>query len=96
MRHSKTLLETLDTLMSYRIEPREARVPVTIAWGANDRVLIGPQDQRAKRALPQATHLLLPDFGHLFFADDAELIASIIDKTASAATSPGNAKSAAR
>lgn len=55
------------------------RIPLTIAWGTRDVVLIHrTQSARARAALPFARHLDLPGCGHLPFSDEPELCARII------------------
>ncbi len=53
-------------------------VPVTIAWGTKDKVLLGYQARRARRALPNATHLPLPGCGHVPMSDDPALVADVL------------------
>lgn len=53
-------------------------LPVTIAWGAEDRVLLPYQATRAQRQLPHAAHLRLLDCGHVPMSDDPDLIAGVI------------------
>ncbi len=46
-------------------------VPVTIAWGSRDALLIyRTQSARAMAELPTATHITIPAAGHLPFSDD--------------------------
>jgi pimeloyl-ACP methyl ester carboxylesterase len=46
-------------------------IPVTVAWGTRDALLVHrTQSRRARRLLPFATHVDLPGCGHLPFADD--------------------------
>jgi pimeloyl-ACP methyl ester carboxylesterase len=46
-------------------------IPVTVAWGAADRLLpCRTQARRAWRALPRARHVVLPGCGHIPFYDD--------------------------
>jgi pimeloyl-ACP methyl ester carboxylesterase len=47
-----------------------ADVPVTIAWGAKDRLLPRRQALVAKTVLPQAGFVLLPGCGHVPMTDD--------------------------
>jgi pimeloyl-ACP methyl ester carboxylesterase len=54
------------------------RVPVTIAWGAKDRLLLPRQLERARRRLPRARHVLIPGAGHLMMADEPEAVAAVI------------------
>jgi len=59
--------------------PEELRgVPVTIAWGAGDRLLLhGRQAPRARAMLPAARHLTL-GAGHVPFFDDPQAVAEVI------------------
>lgn len=54
------------------------RVPVTIAWGDKDRILLPRQLERARRRLPRARHVLIPGVGHLMMGDDPEAVAAVI------------------
>lgn len=60
-------------------------VPVTVAWGARDRILPSRQAVRARERLPQARHVPLPGCGHVPMSDDPELVASVILTTTRAA-----------
>lgn len=53
-------------------------VPVTIAWGDQDRILPPRQAQRAARLLPAAHHVTLPGCGHVPMSDDPDLVSKII------------------
>ncbi|MFI9235015.1 alpha/beta fold hydrolase [Streptomyces sp. NPDC053079] len=53
-------------------------VPVTIAWGTNDRVLLRGQGVRAKKAIPGARLVRLPGCGHVPMNDDPALVARVI------------------
>jgi pimeloyl-ACP methyl ester carboxylesterase len=53
-------------------------VPVTIAWGTRDALLIPRQAARARRMLPWARHVELPGCGHLPFHDDPEAVAAVL------------------
>ncbi len=53
-------------------------VPVTIAWGDHDYLLLTRQRERARRVLPWARHVELPGCGHVPFADDPELLATVL------------------
>ncbi|MGI5127253.1 alpha/beta fold hydrolase [Pseudonocardia sp. CA-107938] len=55
-----------------------SRVPVTIAWGDRDRLLIGGQARRARAALPAARHVRLAGCGHVPMFDDPRLVAEVI------------------
>jgi pimeloyl-ACP methyl ester carboxylesterase len=56
--------------------PRD--IPVTIAWGAQDRILLPYQARLAERHLPHARHVRLPGCGHVPMADDAEVVAQVL------------------
>lgn len=53
-----------------------ADVPVTIAWGTKDRVLLPYQAHRARRQLPNAEHAWLESSGHVPMSDD---VAGVVD-----------------
>jgi pimeloyl-ACP methyl ester carboxylesterase len=53
-------------------------VPVTIAWGDHDRLLLPRQAWRAARAIPVARVLALAGCGHLPMYDNPELVARVL------------------
>jgi pimeloyl-ACP methyl ester carboxylesterase len=53
-------------------------VPVTIAWGTRDWLLIPRQAQRARRLLPWARHVALKGCGHVPCHDDPEAVAAVL------------------
>jgi pimeloyl-ACP methyl ester carboxylesterase len=53
-------------------------VPVTVAWGTHDWLLLPRQGRRARRAMPRARHVWLPGCGHAPFADDPERVAAVL------------------
>lgn len=53
-------------------------VPVTIAWGARDRLLPPRQLQVAAQRLPQAKIMMLPGCGHVPMSDDPALVARVL------------------
>jgi pimeloyl-ACP methyl ester carboxylesterase len=55
-----------------------ADVPVTIAWGSNDRLLSRRQALVARNLLPAARYVLLPGCGHVPMTDDPELVARVL------------------
>ncbi|MEV3860014.1 alpha/beta fold hydrolase [Streptomyces sp. NPDC050095] len=55
-----------------------AEVPVTIAWGNRDRLLVRRQGIRAKQVLPGARLVRLPGCGHVPMNDDPALVARVI------------------
>lgn len=55
-----------------------AEIPVTIAWGTEDRVLLPYQAERARRQLPQAEHVWLEGSGHVPMSDDVEAVVDVL------------------
>jgi len=53
-------------------------VPVTIAWGQHDRLLLRHQARRAQRAIPSARMLTLQGCGHLPTYDDPEQVTTVL------------------
>jgi pimeloyl-ACP methyl ester carboxylesterase len=53
-------------------------VPVTIAWGTRDALLIPRQAARARRLLPWAQHVALRGCGHVRCHDDPEAVAAVL------------------
>ena len=53
-------------------------VPVTIAWGTRDWLLIPRQAERARRALPWAKHVALSGCGHVPCHDDPDAVAAVL------------------
>ncbi|MFH8803258.1 alpha/beta fold hydrolase [Streptomyces sp. NPDC017936] len=53
-------------------------VPVTVAWGTRDRILVRRQGVRAKQVLPEARLVRLPGCGHVPMNDDPALVARVL------------------
>lgn len=53
-------------------------LPVTVAWGTHDRLLLRRQGVRAKRAVPAARLVRLPGCGHVPMNDDPALVARVL------------------
>ncbi|GAB2982409.1 alpha/beta fold hydrolase [Nocardioides montaniterrae] len=53
-------------------------IPVTIAWGARDLILLPYQARLAEKRLPRATHVRLAGCGHVPMADDPRLVARVL------------------
>jgi pimeloyl-ACP methyl ester carboxylesterase len=53
-------------------------VPVTIAWGTRDALLIPRQAARARRLLPWAQHVALRGCGHVPCHDDPEAVGAVL------------------
>lgn len=56
-------------------------VPVTIVWGARDRILPPRQAARVQAMIPGARLVQLPDCGHIPMNDSPHLVASVILET---------------
>ncbi|MFH8793241.1 alpha/beta fold hydrolase [Streptomyces sp. NPDC017941] len=54
------------------------QVPVTVAWGSRDRLLLRRQGIRAKHTIPGARLVRLPGCGHVPMHDDPALVARVI------------------
>ncbi|MET9055087.1 alpha/beta fold hydrolase [Streptomyces bacillaris] len=53
-------------------------LPVTVAWGTRDRILLRRQGIRAKHVIPDARLVRLPGCGHVPMSDDPALVARVI------------------
>ena len=62
----------------YSYVPGAIDVPVTIAWGTKDRILLQGQARRARRLMPEAKWVDLPGLGHIPMADNPDLVAHTI------------------
>jgi pimeloyl-ACP methyl ester carboxylesterase len=68
--------ETLEPLVAYRFTGGEQiDVPVTVAWGQHDRLLLVRQAHRASQRIPQGKHITLYGCGHVPTYDDPEQVA---------------------
>jgi pimeloyl-ACP methyl ester carboxylesterase len=56
-------------------------VPVTVGWGAKDRIFRPHQAERVRQLLPRARVVALPGCGHIPMSDDPDLVASLIVET---------------
>jgi pimeloyl-ACP methyl ester carboxylesterase len=56
----------------------EVSVPVTVAWGARDRLLPPRQARRASVEIPAARVVPLPGCGHIATYDDPGLVARVV------------------
>lgn len=69
---------TLRAGASVRFTDAVPGLPVTVAWGARDRLLVPRQGVRAKRLIPHARLVRLPGCGHVPMNDDPALVARVI------------------
>lgn len=58
--------------------PIDASIPVTVAWGTRDLVLLPYQAKLARKALPDARHVTLPRCGHVPMVDDIDLVVEVL------------------
>jgi pimeloyl-ACP methyl ester carboxylesterase len=71
--------ETLGPVARSRFDGGEAiNVPVTIAWGELDRLLLPRQAARAAQLLPSARSIWLYDCGHVPTYDDPQQVARVL------------------
>ncbi|MGV9696653.1 alpha/beta fold hydrolase [Streptomyces sp. NPDC003470] len=70
--------ETLRAGRSVRFTDDVPGIPVTVAWGTRDRLLLPRQGVRAKHTMPRARLVRLPGCGHVPMNDDPALVARVI------------------
>ncbi|MEU3102330.1 alpha/beta fold hydrolase [Streptomyces griseoflavus] len=70
--------ETLRAGTTVRFTDDVPDIPVTVAWGARDRLLVPRQGIRAKRTIPGARLVRLPGCGHVPMNDDPALVARVL------------------
>ncbi|WP_432071922.1 alpha/beta fold hydrolase [Streptomyces wuyuanensis] len=78
LRDATGFRETLDAGRGVQFTSDVPGVPVTVAWGTRDRLLLSRQGIRAKRAIPGARLVRLPGCGHVPMNDDPALVARVI------------------
>lgn len=59
-------------------------VPLTIAWGARDRLLLPSQARRAQECYPSARVEVLPGCGHVPMVDDPDAVVRLVLETVAA------------
>ncbi|MFJ5773786.1 alpha/beta fold hydrolase [Streptomyces sp. NPDC093094] len=70
--------ETLRAGTDVRFTDDVPGLPVTVAWGTKDRLLLRRQGVRAKGVIPKARLVRLPGCGHVPMNDDPALVARVI------------------
>ncbi|MFJ9663067.1 alpha/beta fold hydrolase [Streptomyces sp. NPDC101219] len=70
--------ETLRAGTTVRFTDDVPGIPVTVAWGAKDRLLVPRQGVRAKQMIPRARLVRLPGCGHVPMNDDPALVARVL------------------
>lgn len=76
--HAEGFSETLRAGRDVRFTDDVPGVPVTVAWGSRDRVLLPRQGIRAKHTVPGARLVRLPGCGHVPMSDDPALVARVL------------------
>ncbi|MFC9284468.1 alpha/beta fold hydrolase [Streptomyces collinus] len=69
---------TLSAGTTVRFTDELSGLPVTVAWGTRDRLLVRRQGVRAKTIIPHARLIRLPGCGHCPMNDDPALVARVI------------------
>ncbi|MEU7382222.1 MULTISPECIES: alpha/beta fold hydrolase [unclassified Streptomyces] len=70
--------EILRTGVGVRFTDVLPGIPVTVAWGTKDRLLVRRQGVRAKQIIPRARLVRLPGCGHVPMNDDPALVARVL------------------
>ncbi|OIK01359.1 alpha/beta fold hydrolase [Streptomyces colonosanans] len=76
--HAEGFAESLRAGASVRFTEDVPGLPVTVAWGTRDRILVRRQGVRAKQMIPKARLVRLPGCGHVPMNDDPALVARVI------------------
>ncbi|MFD6974270.1 MULTISPECIES: alpha/beta fold hydrolase [unclassified Streptomyces] len=86
LRHATGFENTLAAGGSVRFTDDVPGLPVTIAWGTRDRLLLRRQGVRAKHTVPGARLVRLPGCGHVPMSDDPALVSRVVLDTARSAS----------
>jgi pimeloyl-ACP methyl ester carboxylesterase len=82
--HAPWFDETLDALVSARFTSTgRLGMPVTVAWGEKDRLLLPRQASRAAAMIPGARMVLLRGCGHVPTYDDPHQVAAVLLRASS-------------
>jgi len=81
LKGASAFVPTIRAGLSYELDPTGIDVPVTVAWGTKDYLLPYRQSRAARRRLPEASHVPLPNCGHVPMIDDPQLIVSVVAVT---------------
>ncbi|MGW3424246.1 alpha/beta fold hydrolase [Streptomyces phaeochromogenes] len=76
--HAQGFAETLRAGGSVQFSDDVPGLPVTVAWGTRDRILVRRQGIRAKQIIPRARLVRLPGCGHVPMNDDPALVARVV------------------
>lgn len=77
--------ETLDAVELHTEDVAPVTVPVTIAWGTRDVLLLPTQGERWARSLPGSRLVRLRGLGHTPMPDDPAVVVDVIARTIAAA-----------
>ncbi|MFI8259634.1 MULTISPECIES: alpha/beta fold hydrolase [unclassified Streptomyces] len=86
LREATGFEETLAAGRSVRFTSDVPGLPVTIAWGSRDRLLLPRQGVRAKHTVPDARLIRLRGCGHVPMNDDPALVCRVVLDTVRATT----------
>ena len=95
MREARGFDPTLRAGRTTRFQGSCADVPVTIAWGTKDRLLLRSQAIRAQRRLPDARFIWLEGCGHVPMSDDPPQVAKVLLEGSAHPLQGGHPRSAA-
>ncbi|MFG2308096.1 alpha/beta fold hydrolase [Streptomyces sp. NPDC048566] len=76
--HAEAFTETLRAGTTVQFTDDIPALPVTVAWGTRDRLLVRRQGVRAKQVIPRARLVRLPGCGHVPMSDDPALVARVL------------------
>jgi pimeloyl-ACP methyl ester carboxylesterase len=78
LKNAQRFTETLEAGVDVRFTDDVPGIPVTVAWGTRDLLLVRRQGVRAKRIIPKARLIRLPGCGHVPMNDDPALVARVL------------------
>ncbi|GAA3490762.1 MULTISPECIES: alpha/beta fold hydrolase [Streptomyces] len=78
LRRATAFEPTLAAGLSVQFRDDVREVPVTVAWGTKDRLLVRRQGVRAKGVMPGARLVRLPGCGHVPMNDDPAAVARVV------------------
>ncbi|CAM5628632.1 alpha/beta fold hydrolase [Streptomyces atroolivaceus] len=78
LREATGFRQTLEAGLTVTFTDDVPDVPVSIAWGSKDRLLLRRQGVRAKHVIPGARLVRLPRCGHVPMNDDPAAVARVI------------------
>ncbi|MCD7442815.1 alpha/beta fold hydrolase [Streptomyces lincolnensis] len=76
--HATGFTDTLRAGTSVQFTDDIPEIPVTVAWGTRDMLLVKRQGIRAKHVIPRARLVRLPGCGHVPMNDDPALVARVL------------------